>query len=371
MSTPNIPPAFKPSENYRPNTPVRGQATTSDPSGRLYKESSPLTDSGKKNKYNVKKYMYPDDLDTNPEYGMHTAVFFINVHTAGKSIAGSEQALYDIPDEDVSKFAGQRLANLAESSALVEGVVKLVVPAGTLTNALQASKMKRLDTAISLHMPNSVRTSYNVNWGEASDEEMRSKDFLAQSTMKTVNAWSDGKGFKDTIVGLGGAAKDIAVTGMTNSVVNNMGKYLQKTANITGGNSKAEQVFEGVQFREFPFQYSFFPKSIDEAENIRNIIRLFRYHMLPEFLDQMSFMYIYPSEFNIKYYTNGAENKYLEKLSTCVLKSMDVDYTPNGQFTTFSTDENGAMPVQINISLVFQELSKPTKETSPWEGPGL
>jgi hypothetical protein len=93
--------------------------------------------------------------------------------------------------------------------------------------------------------------------------------------------------------------------------------------------------------------------------------------MLPEFLDQMSFMYIYPSEFNIKYYTNGAENKYLEKLSTCVLKSMDVDYTPNGQFTTFSTDENGAMPVQINISLVFQELSKPTKETSPWEGPGL
>lgn len=365
MSTPNNPPAFKPTPTDNTNKTVRGKATTTDSSGKAYKEATNILDRDK-NKYNVKRFMYPDDLDSNPEYGLQTAVFFINVHSAGKSIVGSEQTLYTIPDEDVNKFAGQRLV-----SATSEGIAPIaaVVSSEQLDKVVSASKMKRLDAAISLHMPNSIRTNYGVNWGETTDEEMRTKDFFVQSGIKASNGIANSIMGKDK--GIGDATGDIAFTGVTNAIVSNLGNYWQKSAQITGGNSKAEQVFQGVEFREFQFAYNFFPKSAAEAENILNIIRLFRYHMLPEFLDQMSFMYIYPSEFNIKYYSNGSENTYLEKLSTCVLKSLEVDYTPSGQFSTFKPTEAGAMPTQINLNMTFQELSKPSKETSPWEGQGL
>jgi hypothetical protein len=41
-----------------------------------------------------------------------------------------------------------------------------------------------------------------------------------------------------------------------------------------------------------------------------------------------------------------------------VLKDMNVNYTPNGAFTTFA---NG-MPTQINVTMNFQELALLTKD---------
>ena len=94
---------------------------------------------------------------------------------------------------------------------------------------------------------------------------------------------------------------------------------------------------------------------------------MFKHHMLPEFKDEAKFLYIYPSEFNIKYYKGSDENKYIEKQMTAVLTRVNVDYTPNGQFNTFA---NG-MPTQINLTLSFRELSVPTKETSPYDAHGV
>jgi hypothetical protein len=337
---------IKPTPN--PSTPKNGAGTITAPDGSSYKESSPVKDTNDK-QYNIKRFMYPEDLENNPEHGQQMVVFFINVSTAGKTIDGkTDQTLYDIPAEDLPKFSGTRVGQKVPDS--YDGFVT-------------AAKMKRLDTAIALHMPNSVKTNYGVNWGESTDEEMRGKDFVVQSALKVGESKSFGDGVNNT-------AK-VVKNALQNTAAGTFGKYIQKSARVTQGNSKQEQVFDGVQFRTFDFSYTFFPRSKTEAENILNIIRMLRYHMLPEFLDEMSFMYIYPSEFNIKYYSNGTENQYIEKLSTCVLKSLDVDYTPNGQLNTFAPDAKGAMPTQINVSMQFQELSKPTKETSPWYSQGL
>lgn len=340
---------FKPTPNPS-SSKKNGAGTINAPDGTSYKESSPVKDTNDK-QYNIKRFMYPEDLENSDEHGQQMVVFFINVSTAGKTIDGkSDQTTYAIPDEDLPKFSGTKVGQIIPDK--IDGLVT-------------AAKMKRLDTAIALHMPNSVKTNYGVNWGESTDEEMRGKDFLVQSGLKIAGGAKKGfvEGAKETVKVVGNAAQNI--------VVGSYGKYIQKSARITQGNSKQEQVFEGVQFREFDFNYTFFPKSKAEAENILNIVRMFRYHMLPEFLDEMSFMYIYPSEFNIKYYSKGTENQYIEKLSTCVLKTMDVDYTPSGQFTTFEPDAKGAMPTQINVNMHFQELSKPTKESSPWYSQGL
>ena len=123
-------------------------------------------------------------------------------------------------------------------------------------------------------------------------------------------------------------------------------------------NPKKEQAFKNVDFRTFSFDYQFAPKSATEAENVLNIIRSFKYHMHPEFKDTTGFLYIYPSEFDIVYYKGTQENLNIHRHTSCVLTEMNVNYTPNGIFSTFA---NG-MPTQINITLTFKELMLLSKE---------
>jgi hypothetical protein len=123
-------------------------------------------------------------------------------------------------------------------------------------------------------------------------------------------------------------------------------------------NPKKEQIFKGVDFRTFAFDYQFFPRSATEASNVLNIIKTFKYHMHPEFKDNNNFVYIYPSEFDIFYYQNGEENPNLHRHTSCVLTELNVNYTPNGAFTTF---DNG-MPTQINVTMNFRELALLTKD---------
>jgi hypothetical protein len=120
-------------------------------------------------------------------------------------------------------------------------------------------------------------------------------------------------------------------------------------------------------YNNIDFNYQFAPKSEKEAKVVMNIIRMFKHHMLPEYADDAKSMYIYPSEFNVKYYKGTEENVHIEKQITAVLQSVGVDYTPNGQFNTF---KNG-MPQQINLTLRFKELSTPSKETSPFDAHGV
>jgi hypothetical protein len=89
--------------------------------------------------------------------------------------------------------------------------------------------------------------------------------------------------------------------------------------------------------------------------------------MLPEYFDANQYLYIYPSEFEVKYYIKEKENELLEKYATAVLTSMNINYTPNGQFMTFAD----GMPTHINLDLRFKELSTPTKETSPSDKVGV
>jgi hypothetical protein len=80
--------------------------------------------------------------------------------------------------------------------------------------------------------------------------------------------------------------------------------------------------------------------------------------MHPEFKDKNTFVYVYPSEFDIEYFFAGKENSSLNKISSCVLKEMTVNYSPNGTFTTFPD----GTPTQINMTLQFVELETLTKE---------
>ena len=154
------------------------------------------------------------------------------------------------------------------------------------------------------------------------------------------------------VSGLGGAAR-----GAISSEILKANAGLSAMSR-SAGNPRKEQIFKGVDYRRFTFDYQFAPRDAAEAQAALNIIWLFKYHMHPEFKDANNFVYVYPSEFDIEYYIGERQNTSLNKISSCVLTEMNVNYSPNGVFTTFAD----GTPTQINVTLNFVELETLTKE---------
>jgi hypothetical protein len=99
------------------------------------------------------------------------------------------------------------------------------------------------------------------------------------------------------------------------------------------------------------------PKNENESNAVYNIINKFKEHMHPELAAGGAF-FLYPSEFEIAYYHNNKENTYFNKIATCALTDMSVEYGGE-QLSSF---KDGS-PTEINLTLSFRELELITKET--------
>jgi hypothetical protein len=135
-------------------------------------------------------------------------------------------------------------------------------------------------------------------------------------------------------------------------------------------NPMLEMIYSSPNFREFRFDFFFYPRSEKEAKEVQSIINRFQFHQAPEIQkDGAGFFLIPPSEFDIVFYYNGSVNPNIPKISTCVLQSIDIDYAPNGQFSAYEVQgENSpktgrtGMPVGIRMSLQFKETEIMTKD---------
>ena len=338
-------------------------------------------DSGK---YDIKEYTYPTNLMTE-EYGGNYVVFYINVSSASKLVNGPNAAATvelspnegrDRGDLIAQNLSKKQLVGSAASINTITGLVggSIALKGNTVgeqvTNALTGAavaniatvgtgiattmapsatrEQKRLKTAIALHTPTQLGIRYSVNW---SDE-----DTFAIAAAST--------GIDEIVRAVSSKGKNSDVTGVAQSVITNLSlandpnKGAYSAALGIQANPKKEQVFKGVDFRTFSFEYQFFPKNETEARNVKNIIDEFKYHMHPEFMDTNNFVYLYPSEFDIYYYQGEKENLNIHRHTSCVLTEINVNYTPNGSFSTFPD----GMPTQINMSLTFRELALLTKD---------
>lgn len=332
-------------------------------------------------KYDIKNYSYPSDI-MNPlqTYGGNYAIFYINVAVDSKLFNDKTvQTVDDIPprlrgdllakERSLSSLFATSTASgaflgavskgllsgnfsAAGEGALQGGAVGAIVGGSVATTAASATRaQKRLKTAIALHIPNQLNIRYSTNW--------EAEDTLGfQAAEDIIKALGSGASMTDVVT----KAKN--TTGVARDIVANVsmakapGGAAISAATGLAPNPKKEQVFKGVDYRSFQFDYQFFPRDEQEATNVMNIIKEFKYHMHPEFKDSNNYLYIYPSEFDITYYNKTEENKFIHKHTSCVLTEMNVNYTPNGQFTAFA---NG-MPTQINITLNFRELGLLNKD---------
>lgn len=338
---------------------------------------TPSVQRGENSQYEVKDYVYPIDLFNTQAYGANYVMFYINVNQDSKIaretadsgfVAGvvrdARGELVGLAERNnvsrgelfganvVANAGGAVIANAfgiggagATTAALATaGQAALGASSGTSTRA-----QKRLKTAIAMHVPNQMQIRYGMQWSE--EETLLLSGILGVGN--EIGAALSGQSNSNLMGEAGGLAAAAALRSGPNAAANSA---------LTGlaVNPKKEQTFKGINYREFSMEYQFFPRSREEADNVREIIYQFKYHMHPEFKDTSSFLYVYPSEFDIAYFSGGSPNQSLHKHTSCVLTDMAVNYTPNGNFATF--DDATGMPVQINLVLSFRELALLTKE---------
>ena len=172
------------------------------------------------------------------------------------------------------------------------------------------------------------------------------------STFGTLSAGADK--IKNAAGGIDGAS-GFVTRGLASKAVGLAGINItpaQILARSTGQilNPNMELLFNGPSLRTFRFQFKFVPRGPKEAEEIRNIIRTFKYHMAPK-VDGQTFLKT-PDIFELRYRQGGQPHSFLNKFKQCFLSSVNVNYTGEGNYTTY----DDGTPVSMIMDLTFQEL---------------
>lgn len=343
-----------------------------------------------KGKYNIQNLSYPENLG-GTEDTQHYVAFFINVRGKSKfntkvSINGSEQKTLD----DVKVGVGQNRLDPNRTgdqvtAAFVEGGARIGGAAGLLSGVfegkvgfkeaiktvgktalgaaagygvgeglkelglIEPDTLKRIKDVITLHIQEKPSTSYSIEY--QGQDIGTIGGLLAGGTSATDMTESMRDIGKDA-----GQAGIAGLVTMVSSAFGGPAGTLLELGTKQKTNSFREQVFQYVNPRNFSFRHTFMPRSEEEAANVKRILNLFKFHMHPE-LSAGGLFYVYPSEFEIKYFYKEKENTYFDKISSCVLEDMSVDYGGD----IFSTFQDGN-PVEVNLTLKFRELELLTKD---------
>ena len=132
----------------------------------------------------------------------------------------------------------------------------------------------------------------------------------------------------------------------------------QLLARTTGEilNPNMELLFNGPSLRSFRFSFKMTPRNQPEADEIRNIIRIFKKHMAPKVSsagDTTNTTFLKtPDVFQLRYRQGVEEHQFLNKFKQCFMESINVSYTADG---TYATYEDGT-PVSMVMDLSFKEI---------------
>lgn len=374
-------------------TPIVSIKSTTQGTGAGSGELSALYTGGS-TQYNITRY--PLDLGVSQDV-LHWVTFYINLPEKSKyNVAkvenvqsASQQNIGTIRGNNTSAVSGTQVAGAAVAGGVVgavQGGIKgfskggvsgaeggavaggaFGAAGGLIAGGLVSSidlnpKLKRIKEVIAIYMPDTVVADYGHSYVEESLTEALGK--LGQNAAiagGVVSAASKIPGVGAAVKAAGGDVASVqsassqaeaagAIAAMTGQVNPSITDFALKSAGASI-NPQVELMFKGTRNREFIFQFTFVPKTAAEADSIKQIITTFKRYAAPEFNgDQNGRYFINPAQFDIQFFFNGKENINLNKISTCVLENIMVNYSP-GQFATF----NDGMPAQIVMQLRFKE----------------
>ena len=276
----------------------------------------------------------------------------------GKTLGVSQNSI-----PGIGNIFGQTNTIISGSSAAtqenIDRSISSLENSGNIIGSVR--KTKRTETAVALYMPDTLQFSYNQNYQTLTPGQTIAGQ-LAGAGVSSLNDSNIG-----AISALKSAAEGLA-TRFGKNIAGDTGAIAAFA--LTGGviNPMLEVLYQSPAFREFQYDFLFYPRDEREAVEVQKIINTFTYHQAPEFQEGGGIgLLTPPSEFEIKFYYSGSENKNIPQVGDCILKTIDVDYAPNG-FSAYEVpgQTNAAiggtgMPVTIRLSLRFQEITYLTK----------
>ena len=205
-------------------------------------------------------------------------------------------------------------------------------------------------SGIALYMPPSVKVSYNQTYdaeetGMVGDLEAAGVAIAgAEGTAAKVEAALQGV--------IGSTARNakkilgefVALAGEGDPV-----RFLAKRAGVAV-NPRSEAFYNSPQPRSFSFSFDFWPRSMEEAEAVDKIIAIFKYNSAPGFkAGTLGSVFTTPNYWKISYMFNSTENKALNMIGACYCTDVDVDYSPDGQWTTFGDGKPVHTRMTVNM----------------------
>ena len=146
-------------------------------------------------------------------------------------------------------------------------------------------------------------------------------------------------------------------------------------------NPYVEQIFKGISMREFNFSWKLVPRNASEQSRIHNIIKTLRYYSLPNYsgsgpiqdqgaqdpaiynaITKLEDRWLtVPNIFNLTWKQAGTQTSIqsLPKIKPCVLKNIQVNYTPDNVWATHINTAgaglSGPAPIAYEVTMVFAE----------------
>ncbi len=120
-------------------------------------------------------------------------------------------------------------------------------------------------------------------------------------------------------------------------------------------NPNMELLFNSPTLRNFRFSFKMTPRSLEEAEQCKLIIRTFKMNMAPKVTNGRGGQSLFlntPNVFELRYKSGAANHPFLHRFKQCFLTDMSVNYTGEGVYATYENRE----PVSMIMDLSFKEL---------------
>ena len=356
------------------------------------------------------KYLYRLYLDGKQSMG-ELAKFIAKNSSATQSTSNKNSTAAEAAAR--LRFGTDMLAYPMDTSAFAQGhyvifqlhsltngkLVKQDAPGGQTRSFALRGSSKRVGTQIALYMPPSVGVSYKNRYTDTTISSTAEDVANVAGNLASFEfAAAGASGVKSVIAGAQKAAG--AAAGLA---LNTVAPGLKELTFLSSGKivtDKMELVFEGVERRYFTFEFTFIPKSPAEANQVFMIVNAFKIAMLPKYTDSFGSAaavvgiagtfgakvggvdatfsgagdagrdrtLTIPTTMDIKYFMQkrdgtAVENGYLNKISTCYLKDLDIKYGGD-RYTAYEEDARGASPQSTTITMLFNEIEIITKEAA-------
>jgi len=242
------------------------------------------------------------------------------------------------PQQDNMFVSSSRTSGPAGQSAQEKITSK--IPVGSISNS-----------AIAIYMPPNVKVGYNQSYD--SDTETG----LAGDVQEALTNAQSAENVSDAIIS--------ALEGVSGGVFRQAGQAVGEFVSLAGAgdpvrftmkrfgtaiNPRNEAYYNTPTQRTFSYTFDFWPRNEEEAIAVENIIMIFKYNSSPG-LASGDGLFSVPNYFKISYMFNNGENPHLHKIGACFCTSVDVDYTPDGQMSTFASGQ----PVHTKMTVNFLE----------------